>query len=95
MEKEIILIDNYVDINTLNSLCKQNWGVDVIIATSGKGTLLTNNILKFNTQYSTLLVKTTTDFRDRFLILDKVEVYHIEASIKDVGKKFWTYKDRR
>lgn len=86
-DKEIILIDNYVDVNTLNILCKKNKGVDVVIITAGKGNLSTKDITKFNAQYPKLSVKTTTDFHDRFLIIDKVEVYHIGASIKDAGKK--------
>ena len=86
-KREIILIDNYVDINTLNILCKKNKSVDIIIATSGKGNLSTKDINKFNAQYPKLSVKTTTDFHDRFLIIDKTEVYHIGASIKDAGKK--------
>lgn len=86
-KKEIVLIDNYVDINTLNILCKKNKGVDIIIATAGKGNLSIKDINKFNAQYPKLSVKTTTDFHDRFLIIDKTEVYHIGASIKDAGKK--------
>ena len=86
-KKKIILIDNYVDVYTLNILCKKNQGVDVVIATAGKGSLSAKDIIKFNAQYSKLSVKTTTGFHDRFLILDKTEVYHIGASIKDAGKK--------
>ena len=86
-KKELILIDNYVDVNTLNLLCKKKQGVDVVIATAGKGSLSAKDIAKFNAQYSKLSVKTTTDFHDRFLILDNSEVYHIGASIKDAGKK--------
>ena len=86
-KKEIILIDNYVDVNTLNILCKKNKGVDVVITTAGKGNLSTKDITKFNAQYPKLSVKTNTDFHDRFLIVDKTEVYHIGASIKDAGKK--------
>ena len=86
-KKEIILIDNYVDVNTLNILCKKNKGVDVVITTAGKGSLSTKDITKFNAQYPKLSVKTNTDFHDRFLIVDKTEVYHIGASIKDAGKK--------
>lgn len=93
---EIILIDNYVDINTLNILSKRNNGVNINIFTSGKGNLTIKDINKFNTQYPTLVVKTNTDFHDRFLILDEMEVYHIGASIKDVGKKsFGITKYRR
>lgn len=76
-KKEIILIDNYVDINTLNILCKKNRGVDVVIETAGKGSLSTKDITKFNAQYPKLSVKTNTDFHDRFLIVDEAEVYHI------------------
>ena len=86
-KKEIILIDNYVDVHTLNILCKKDKGVDIIVATAGKGSLSTKDRTKFNAQYPKLLVKTTTDFHDRFLIIDKTEVYHIGASIKDAGKK--------
>lgn len=85
--KEIILIDNYVDINTLNILCKKNDGVNINVYTSGKGNLTIKDINKFNRQYPTLTVKTNTDFHDRFLILDNTEVYHVGASIKDAGKK--------
>lgn len=85
--KEIILIDNYVDVNTLNILCKKNKSVDVVIITAGKGSLSTKDITKFNAQYPKLSIKTTTDFHDRFFIIDKTEVYHIGASIKDAGKK--------
>ena len=86
-QSKLILIDNYVDVNTLNMLCKKNSGVDVLIATSGKGNLTTKDINKFNAQYPSLSVKTTTDFHDRFLIIDDKEGYFIGASIKDAGKK--------
>ena len=86
-KEEIILIDNYVDINTLNILCKKNQSVDVVIATAGKGKLSAKDINKFNSQYPKLSVKTIADFHDRFLIMDKTEVYHIGASLKDAGKK--------
>ena len=81
------MIDNYVDVNTLNILCNKNIGVDVLIATVGKGSLTTKDINKFNAQYPRLSVKTTTDFHDRFLIIDDMEGYFIGSSIKDAGKK--------
>lgn len=86
-QSKLILIDNYVDINTLNMLCKKKPGVDVLIATAGKGSLTTKDINKFNAQYPSLSVKTTADFHDRFLIIDDKEGYFIGASIKDAGKK--------
>lgn len=84
---EIILIDNYIDIYTLNILCKKNSNVKVKIYTAGKGNLTIKDIEKFNEQYTNLTVKINKDFHDRFLILDSNEVYHIGASIKDAGKK--------
>lgn len=76
-----------MDVNTLNILCKKNQGVGITIVTAGRGGLSTKDIVIFNAQYPKLSIKTTTDFHDRFLIIDKVAVYHIGASIKDVGKK--------
>ena len=84
---ELILIDNYVDVNTLNILSKKKDGVNVLIVTSGNGNLTDKDIAKFNSQYPKLTVKISKDFHDRFLIIDRKEVYHIGASIKDAGKK--------
>ena len=86
-EKELILIDNYVDVNTLNILCKKKDGVNVLIVTSGNGNLTDKDVAKFNSQYPKLAVKISKDFHDRFFIIDRNEVYHIGASIKDAGKK--------
>ncbi len=86
-QNKLVLIDNYVDTNTLNLLCKKNKGVSVLIAGSGNGSLTSKDISKFNAQYQGLTVKTKNDFHDRFLIIDDSEVYHIGASIKDAGKK--------
>jgi toxin-antitoxin system, toxin component, fic family len=86
-EKELILIDNYVDVNTLNILSKKKDGVNVLIVTSGNGNLTDKDVAKFNSQYPKLTVKISKDFHDRFFIIDRNEVYHIGASIKDAGKK--------
>ena len=86
-EKEFILIDNYVDVNTLNILSKKKDGVNVLIVTSGNGNLTDKDVAKFNSQYPKLAVKISKDFHDRFFIIDRNEVYHIGASIKDAGKK--------
>ncbi len=85
--KNPILIDNYVDVNTLNILYKKNSGVNVLIVTAGKGNLSIKDIRKFNAQYPKLNVKTTPDFHDRFLIIDDTEGYFIGASVKDASKK--------
>lgn len=86
-QKEIILIDGYVDVDTLNMLAKKNAGVDVKIYTYASAQLTNRDAAKFNAQYPTLTVKKTQVFHDRFIILDGGTAYHIGASIKDAGKK--------
>ncbi len=86
-KNKLILIDNYVDTSTLNLLCKKNKGVTVIIASSVKGSMTSQDISIFNSQYQGLTLKTRNDFHDRFIIIDDKEVYHIGASLKDAGKK--------
>lgn len=86
-QKEIILIDGYVDVDTLNILAKKNNGVDVIVYTYASAQLTNRDAANFNAQYPTLIVKKTQVFHDRFIILDGKTAYHIGASIKDAGKK--------
>ena len=86
-QKEIILIDGYVDVDTLNILAKKNVGVDVKIYTYASAQLTNRDAANFNAQYPTLTVKKTQVFHDRFIILDGKTAYHIGASIKDAGKK--------
>ena len=85
--KEIILIDGYVDVDTLDLLAKKKNGVNVRCYTYANTPLSKQDISKFNAQYATLTVKKTSVFHDRFLILDGKTAYHIGASLKDVGKK--------
>lgn len=86
-KSDIILIDGYVDVNTLNILAKKNAGVDVTIFTYASAPLTKKDVENFNAQYPTLTVKKTQVFHDRFIMLDGKTVYHIGASIKDAGKK--------
>ena len=86
-KKEIILIDNYVDLSILQRLAKKKKGVNVTIYTDPKTKLTAQDILFFNTQYPTLTVNYTTKTHDRFLIIDNSTIYHIGASLKDLGKK--------
>ena len=86
-QKEIILIDGYVDLDTLNILAKKNIGVDVKIYTFANALLTDRDAANFNAQYPTLTVKKTQVFHDRFIILDGKTTYHIGSSIKDAGKK--------
>ena len=87
-DKEIILIDGYTDTATLDLLSKKKEGVKVEIYTTEKHSKLTESeIDSFNKEYPTLTVKHTSEFHDRFMILDRKTLYHIGASIKDAGKK--------
>ena len=86
-QKEIILIDGYVDIDTLNILTKKNTGVDVKIYTYASARLTNTDVANFNAQYPNLTVKKTQVFHDRFIILDRKTAYHIGASLKDAGRK--------
>lgn len=87
-EESIILIDGYVDRNTLSMFTGKKTGVAVAIYTSEKNCRITEQESKaFNCQYGPLSVKFTDEFHDRFLILDEKKLYHIGASIKDAGKK--------
>ena len=86
-EKEITLIDGYVDVGTLNLLSKKNENVSVTIYTQKRTRLTKTDAENFNAQYPTLEVKYTKVFHDRFLILDRETAYHVGASLKDAGKK--------
>lgn len=86
-EKEIVLIDGYVDIGTLNLLAKKNENVAIVMYTLKRTKLSQEDVNNFNSQYPLLEVRYTKVFHDRFLILDKKNVYHIGASLKDAGKK--------
>ena len=86
-EKNIVLVDNYVDVGTLNILAKKKSGVDVTIYTVKKTRLSEKDVETFNQQYSELEVQYTGVFHDRFLIIDETKAYHIGASLKDAGKK--------
>ncbi len=86
-DKEIIIIDNYVDKKTLDILTKKNINVIVYIITSKKSNITKLDIEKFNSQYPKLEIRYTSVFHDRFIIIDKNKLYHIGASLKDLGLK--------
>lgn len=86
-EKEITLIDGYVDVGTLNLLSKKKENVSVTIYTHERTRLSQTDVGNFNAQYPALEVKYTRAFHDRFLILDRETAYHVGASLKDAGKK--------
>ncbi len=86
-EKEITLIDGYVDVGTLNLLSKKKSDVAVTIYMQKQTKLTKADVKNFNAQYPTLKIKCTKIFHDRFLILDRTTAYHVGASLKDAGKK--------
>ena len=90
-QKSIVLIDNWVDETTLFLLTKRKKGVSAIIYTNTISKLLRHDIKVHNTQYNPIEVKTFTKSHDRFLIIDDTTVYHIGASLKDLGKKWFAF----
>lgn len=87
----IILIDNYIDQSVLLLLSKRNKGVKVEIYTNEISAQLKLDLVRYNAQYPTLEVKKFTKSHDRFLIIDHQTVYHIGASLKDLGKKWFAF----
>ena len=85
--KKILIIDNYIDDSVLKMLAKKNKNVEVVILTSDKSNIEKIDIQKFNQEYPILKVAKTNKFHDRFIVIDNKEMYHLGASIKDLGKK--------
>ena len=90
-QKDIVLIDNYVDVTVLERLSVKNSGVSVTVYTSKKAKLTSQDIQNFNTQYPPLTVVYTEKMHDRFLIIDNKTIYHIGASLKDLGRKCFAF----
>ena len=90
-KKSIILIDNYVDESVLTMLSKRKEGVKASILTKEISRELALDIERFNTQYEKVQVKEFGDSHDRFLVIDKQEIYHVGASLKDLGKKWFAF----
>ena len=86
--KSIVLIDNYMDESVLIMLSKRKKGVSCIIYTENTKEQLKLDLKKHNAQYPKIELKKFKKSHDRFLILDHKEVYHIGASLKDLGNKW-------
>ena len=86
-DRKILIIDNYIDDSILKMLTKKNKNVEVVILTSDKSTIQKIDIQKFNKEYPILKISTTNKFHDRFIVIDNKEMYHLGASVKDLGKK--------
>lgn len=92
LKSETVLIDGYVDLSVLERLAKKKNGVNVTIYTDPKTKLTSQDVQKFNAQYPTMTVKHTTKMHDRFLIIDNAVLYHVGASLKDLGKKCFAFE---
>lgn len=88
---DIVLIDNYLDKSVLDMLSKKQNNVKVRLITNSKTKLLKTDIQKFNQQYPQLSLDFSDKIHDRFLLIDNVELYHIGASLKDLGKKMFAF----
>ena len=90
-KKSLVLIDNYVDESVLLMLSKRNQGVTAKIYTSQITPQLRQDLARHHSQYPTIQLVRHTTSHDRFLIIDDAEVYHIGASLKDLGKKLFAF----
>lgn len=89
-KKELILIDNYID-DTIFTLCSEYSNIDFTIYTQTINKQLKQDYEKYKIQYKNVELKSNKDFHDRFLIIDNSEIYHIGASIKDLGNKVFAF----
>ena len=87
----LVLIDNYVDESVLLMLSKRNPGVSATVYTQRITPQLQLDLDKHNDQYPPINIRTYRNSHDRFLIVDDKEVYHIGASLKDLGKKMFAF----
>jgi len=90
-KKSIILIDNYIDETVLTLLSKRKKEVSAVIYTKEINKQLLLDLKKYNEQYPKIEIKTIASSHDRFLLIDGDEVYHIGASLKDLGKKWFAF----
>ena len=90
-KNRIVLIDNYIDETSLTLLTKKAKDVNVLLLTKNISKQLNLDVQKVNQQYSHFELKLFTKSHDRFLIIDEEEVYHIGASLKDLGKKWFAF----
>ena len=90
-KESILLIDNYVDESVLMMLGKRGKGVSATICTQRLSRQLQLDMAKYDAQYPPIEVRVCKNIHDRFLIIDNAEVYHIGASLKDLGKKMFAF----
>ena len=89
--QSIVVIDNYIDDAVLILLSKANKKVQITIFTKAISQQLALDIKKYNEQYPAITIKEFHNSHDRFLIIDGKTVYHLGASLKDLGKKWFAF----
>jgi len=87
----IVLIDNYIDESTIAHLAKKNNDVSVLLLTKNVSRQLTLDVQKANEQFGNFKIAGFIKSHDRFLIIDNTEVFHLGASLKDLGKKWFAF----
>lgn len=87
----IILLDNYVDDTVLTLLGKRNDNVTATIYTKNINNQLRLDVQRYNSQYPPIDVEVFSNSHDRFLVIDDTVLYHIGASLKDLGKKWFAF----
>ena len=90
-KESIVLIDNFVDDSVLTLFCKRRDNVSVVIYTKTITEELRLDLAKHNSQYPAVVIKEFKKSHDRFLIIDDKYVYHIGASLKDLGKRWFAF----
>ena len=90
-KSSIILIDNYIDENTLTMLSNRNHNVKATIFTINVNNKLQLTFAKHHEQYPQIELKQLLNCHDRFLIIDENELFHFGASLKDLGKKWFAF----
>ena len=90
-KKSIVLIDNYIDETTLTHLSKKAKTVKVLLLTKTIINQLTLDVKKANEQYGNFEIREFANSHDRFIIIDNSDVYHLGASLKDLGKKWFAF----
>lgn len=89
--RSIVLIDNYIDEDVLLMLSKRSAGVTATIYTKQITPQLQLDLNRHNNQYPRIIIRTYRQAHDRFVIIDNNDVYHIGASLKDLGKKLFAF----
>ncbi len=90
-KQHIVLIDNYIDETVLTHLTKKEKSVEVMLLTKNISKQLALDVAKINEQYGNFKIELFNKSHDRFLIIDNNDIYHLGASLKDLGKRWFAF----